>query len=198
MKKFIIGLIVPLSLAMLLLLFGCSREIESPEPDYGPAEAPPVPNMLKVTYLNEAVRLSWQSPDTLAGMTFNVYYSDDTEGVYTSWEKTAAFSSVITGLIPGRPYYFRVAAVTVEGLEGYKSEPITAGIGVLTLTVNGGDIYTSSRNISINFRENRGINLHVLRKFLHLCYDIIACQGIPHVNDIIRFSNVYNFLHFLH
>ena len=145
MKKLII-------IALLALLAGgCDRYIDSEDLDFTLPEAPPVPVYVKAIHLSESIMLEWQVPDTLTGMSFNVYYTDSIGKPEQLWVKTAGFSTTITGLISGRQYYFMVSSVDGEGLEGEKSEPITTSPGLMSVVIAGGDIYTSSRNVRLDF-----------------------------------------------
>ncbi len=140
-----------ITLLVLLMLFGCSRYIDSEDPDFQLPDEPPVPINLRVVHLDDGIRLSWSVADTIAGMAFRVYYSDSTQSDTTLWGGTSTFSADISGLNQGQRYYFRVASVLAGNVEGRKSGAISAQVGVLTLLINNDNKYTNSRNVTISF-----------------------------------------------
>jgi len=143
--------IIILVVILALLTGGCDRYIETEGLEFSLPEAPPVPLSVTALHLSESIMITWEIADTVANMSFNVYYPDSLEDGGILWENTSIFSSTITGLVNGRQYYFMVAAVMPDGLEGYKSDPVATSPGLLSATINNGDEYTSSRNVSITF-----------------------------------------------
>ena len=143
--------IIILTMIMALMMAGCDRYIESEDLEFTLPEAPPVPVSVTVIHLAESVMVTWEITDTLANMSFNIYYTDSIDGEGLLWENTAEFTSTITGLVTGRIYYFKVASVLADGLEGYKSEPVATTPGLISAVINSGDEYTDSRNVSISF-----------------------------------------------
>jgi len=136
---------------MMVLAGGCDRYIESEDLEFTLPEAPPVPTAVMATHLVENIRLSWDISDTLPGLTFNVYYTDSLGKIPTLWENSVEYSSILTGLVPGRQYYFSVASVLSNGLEGLPSEPVSSSPGILSIVINDGDMFTDSRNVLIDF-----------------------------------------------
>ena len=130
---------------------GCDRYIESEDLEFDLPEAPPVPLMVQAAHVSEDIRVSWEVADTLVDMTFNVYYTDSIGKTPTLWVNTAEYTSTVTGLVSGRTYYFMVATVLADGLEGGMSDPVSTSPGVLSMVINDGDAYTGSRNVLIDF-----------------------------------------------
>ena len=88
-----------LMIIIALLAISCSRYIESEDVDFKLPDEPPIPISLSIVYFTDGINLSWQVTDTLAGMSFRVYYkeeSDTLENNYRLWETTTNFYSVIT------------------------------------------------------------------------------------------------------
>jgi len=148
MKKY--GAIL-LGLIIITVLFGCERQIESENLSFDLPVEPPTPISLQVAHITDGIQLEWQTSDTLAGMSFNVYYSDSLEGEYILWENTDDFSSIITALESATLYYFKVSSVTSDGLEGLRSRAVSSQVGVVSVIINGGDDYTNGRNVSVSF-----------------------------------------------
>jgi len=140
-----------ITLLVLLMLFGCSRYIESEDPDFKLPDEPPVPINLQVLHLADGIRLSWSVPDSIAGMTYRVYYSDVTEADTTLWGGVATFSADISGLNQGQAYLFRVASVLPGNVEGRLSRAVSAQVGVMTLLINNDASYTNSRDVTVSF-----------------------------------------------
>ncbi|MBN2227063.1 MAG: fibronectin type III domain-containing protein [candidate division Zixibacteria bacterium] len=135
-----------------LLIIGCSRHIETEEPDVSPPTAPAVPHNLKIAHSGEDIELSWQVADAAGIDYYRVYYgSDSAVTALAEYDTTSALSIAVTGLATGQTYYFRVAAVTTGGLEGTLSGAVGSRAGMLSLSINGNDVYTDSRTVTISF-----------------------------------------------
>lgn len=147
MTKISIGLI----LLIALLAAACSRYIESDDLDFELPGEPPVPISVRVILSSDVVNLSWQVSDTIANMSFKVYYSDSLDGDYSFWETTDQFSSTIRFLKSGQLYFFKVSSVMPDGLEGKKSTAVSTRVGVISAVINDGEEYTNSRNVAIRF-----------------------------------------------
>ncbi|PKK84561.1 MAG: hypothetical protein CVT49_03015 [candidate division Zixibacteria bacterium HGW-Zixibacteria-1] len=144
-------LIILIIALLALLVGGCDRYIDSEDLDFSLPEAPPVPIYVKAIHLSESIMLDWQVPDTLANMSFKVYYTDSLGGPEQLWIKTAAYSTTVTGLVSGRLYYFMVSSVTSDGLEGEKSEPVATSPGLMSVVIGSGRKYTNSRSVRLDF-----------------------------------------------
>ncbi|UCD16873.1 MAG: fibronectin type III domain-containing protein [Candidatus Zixiibacteriota bacterium] len=139
-------------LLMVVLIGGCSRHIDSVEPDVSLPDAPPLPLKLKVSHLSDGVMLTWQAAGSSEVAYFKVYYTfDTTGGGFALWDTTSSNSSIITGLSSGQIYFFTVSSVTPAGLEGRKAPAVSTQIGVLSLVVNNDDQFTNSRSVVVSF-----------------------------------------------
>ncbi len=141
-------------LLLVLMAIGCSRYIDSEDLDFQPPDAPPVPFSLNVTHLADGISLSWLVTDTVDGMTFKVYYREESAtqtNDYLLWQTTSDFSSVITGLSPDAIYQFAVASVLPGNIEGEKSIAASSQVGVISVIINNDDMYTDSRTVSVDF-----------------------------------------------
>jgi hypothetical protein len=136
---------------LIVLAAGCSRYIDSENMDFELANDPPVPISLSIVHLTEGVRLSWETADTIANMTFKVYYSDSLGADPILWETTAAFQSEIRGLKPEKDYFFQVSSVVPGGIEGALSSAFSTRVGVLSVAINDNDRYTNSRDVVVRF-----------------------------------------------
>ncbi len=146
--------ILILLIIIALIAIGCSRYIESEDLDFQLPDEPPIPISLNIVHLTDGVNLSWQVSDTVAGISFRVYYTEDSDTLeenYRLWETTTNFSSVITGLSPEEVYLFRVASVLPGNLEGAMSAAASSRVGIISVVINNGDLYTDSRSVNVGF-----------------------------------------------
>lgn len=133
------------------MVIGCSRYIDSEDPDFQLPGEPPVPVALRITHLADALSLSWELTDTVANIYFKVYYLDPSGDDTTLWGATSSYSDTITGLNPGRNYAFMVSSVLSGNIEGGKSVPVLASAGVISVLINNDNRFTSSRNVTVSF-----------------------------------------------
>ncbi len=187
-----------------VLAIGCSRYIESEDVDFKLPDEPPVPISLSIVYLTDGINLSWQATDTIAGMSFRVYYkeeSDTLESNYRLWETTTDFSSIITGLSPESVYLFTVASVVPGNIEGAMSAAVSSRVGVISVVINNADIYTNSRSVSVAFvlpasaslmqvseaSDFTGSNWQNYRT--PLSYELSSADGTKYIYARFRFSD---------
>lgn len=197
MKVIMIVLLFMLS----ILISGCSRQIESDELQIDLVDDPPIPITLSITHLADGIRLTWQVADTLSGMSFNVYYSETLDEGYILWEKTGNFNSSITSLKLDQLYFFKVSSVLSDGLEGKMSVAAETQPGVISITINGGEDYTNSRNVSLGFvvpqtasliklSENPDFAGSVWKNFAStMGFEVSNGDGTKHVYAHLRFSD---------
>jgi fibronectin type 3 domain-containing protein len=139
-----------MALLLLALAAGCSRYIDSQNPVRSVPEAPPTPINITVGMSSEAVTVSWQVSDSARASRFRIYVSDSTDSNFTLTDSTTAYSKTITGLRVNQLYYFAVATVGQNGVEGLRSTPVSVRVGLLGLTINNGALYTNSLNATLS------------------------------------------------
>ncbi len=94
-----------------------------------------------------SVLLNWRRvPGATA---YRIYRSTSTSGTERITE-TADTSYIDSGVRNETEYYYSVSSVNADGLEGRKSETITAIPTLYSISINGGDIFTGSRAVSID------------------------------------------------
>ena len=187
-----------------LLAIGCSRYIESENLDFQLSDEPPVPILLSIVHLTDGINLSWQVTDTIAGMSFRVYYtegSDTLEENYRLWETTSNLSSVITGLSPEEVYLFTVASMLADNIEGAKSVTASSRVGVISVVINNGDLFTNSRSVNVSFvlpglaslmqvsEVSDFAGSHWQNYRTSLGYELSAGDGTKHVYARFRFAD---------
>jgi hypothetical protein len=196
--------ILILLIIIALMAVGCSRYIESEDLDFQLPEQPPIPILLNITHLTDGVNLSWQVSDTVAGMSFRVYYTEDSDTLdenYRLWETTTNYSSIIMGLSPEQIYLFKVASVLPGNIEGAMSVAASSRVGVISVIINNGDLYTNSRSVNVGFVLPGAVSLMQVSEASDfaeanwqtyrapLGYELSAGDGVKHVYARFRFAD---------
>jgi len=147
MKSIWVIAAVLLSVAVII---GCSRYIESEDPVRSlPGEVPVPVNLVARVSNAGTVTLSWEVSDSASVARFRIYISDSTQSSYTLRDSTGSFSMTVDGLLANQRYFFKVAAVINEGLQGELSGAVSAKAMFLSITIANGKEYTNSRNVLI-------------------------------------------------
>jgi fibronectin type 3 domain-containing protein len=134
-------------LGMLVVGFGCSRNISDPVSPPISDVVPETPFDLAVTIGDGTVALSWSIIDSLAELTYRVYVSDSTGAEYSVVGETIELSYTVGNLRNGNVYFFKVSSVNGDGFEGYKSIPVSAVPGLYGIIINDGDDFTDRRDV---------------------------------------------------
>lgn len=150
-----------LSVILGIAVAGCSNEIEAPNRSMPLPTKPETPRAVTASIGDRQVGLTWTVGDTAAVDHFVIYFSDSTVTAATVFDSTQSneMSYTATGLVNGRQYYFRVAAVNTTGLEGDKSSPAAARPGVFAITIDSDAEYTKTRNVTVTITAPQDISL---------------------------------------
>lgn len=135
----------------MILLAGCDRTFDSKSIGFEPPEEVPSPVGLKIYHIDDGVRLTWETRDTASVDHFRVYYSESADDDFIFWDTTGAFEVTITTLSAGQNYLFGVSVVTADDIESPMSASVSTSIGVSSVSINGDDEYTDSREVSLRF-----------------------------------------------
>ena len=133
----------------LMLLSGCDRYIDSRDPVRSLPSELATPVNVEVTLNSESVTLAWELPDSSGVSRFRVYVSSDTTAGYRLADSSSTFQATVEGLALNRTYYFRVAAVDANGFEGLRSDPVSAHVSLLAISINDNDEYTNSTSVRV-------------------------------------------------
>lgn len=157
MGKYLCILMVILGLAVA----GCSNQIEAPNRSMPLPAKPETPRGLTASIGDRQVDLSWTVGDTAAVDHFVIYFSDSTVSAATLLDSTESnvMSYTAMGLVNGRQYYFRVAAVDTTGLEGDKSSPAVASPGIFSIIIENDRPYTNTRDVTISLTAPDNVSL---------------------------------------
>lgn len=142
------------SIIAILLLFiagSCEREIESSDPVRSIPETGPIVTDLRAVINDQSITLTWDIINGTGISKYRVYQTtDDFFPIYKIVDSTSITSIDIENLQINTVYYFKVAAVTSEGLEWDVSDAITAQFTYLSISIANGDEYTNDRSVIVS------------------------------------------------
>lgn len=171
-------------LAVLLLmgLSGCDRYVDSRDPIRSLPSDLATPINVQATLNSESVTLAWELADSTGVARFRVYVSSDTLAGYRFADSSTTYEATIDGLALNRTYYFRVATVDVNGFEGRRSDPVSAHVSLLAISINDNNEYTNSASVRVQLLAAAQIS-HV-----YLSEDVTMAGAPPR-----PFSSTVNF-----
>lgn len=144
-----------LSMIMLLLLFivgSCERKIASSDTDRIVPDVGPIVTNLQAEVNDQSIRLTWDVINGTGVSKYRVYQATDTSSInsYVILDSSTARSIDLNGLLINQRYYFKVAAVTSDGLEWDKSEKVSSLFTYLSISIANGDEFTNKRSIIVS------------------------------------------------
>lgn len=128
---------------------GCDRTIESKDPPQTFPKSGPVPINVEALVNDGSVTLTWEISDSSSVALFRVWVSDSTAEDFILRDSTTGLSLNLGGLVMNRRYFFRVGAVTTDGIEGFPSEVVSARISRLSIMIESGREFTSDRKVVV-------------------------------------------------
>ena len=146
------------ALLLLLAALGCERKMDTVESVPQVPRSGAVPIDVKAFVNNEAIALNWSVTDASDVRRYRVYVSENDTLNYVLRDSTADNSISVTNLQINRRYYFKIAALMNNGVEWYRSAPVTAYLGRLGIALHGGAEYTRSRDINVRFNAPDGLS----------------------------------------
>ncbi len=140
---------------------GCSDQVDAPNRSLPLPTKPETPRGVTASIGDRQVALTWTVGDTDAVDHFVIYFSDSSVSAATLFDSTESnvTSYTATGLVNGRQYYFRVAAVDTTGLEGDKSSPALASPGIFSIMIENDRPYTNTRDVTISLTAPDNVSL---------------------------------------
>jgi len=150
MKNKIIFLMI--TLLLLLIVGRCERKITSSDPDRIVPEIGPIVTNLQAEVSDQLIRLTWDVINGSDVDLYRIYQATDTGSSenYIILDSSTTRSRDINDLKINQVYYFKVAAVTTDGLEWDKSDEISSQFTYLSISIANGDEFTNKRNIVIS------------------------------------------------
>lgn len=149
-------LIIP----VMVLIIGCSSDVEDPNPVGVLPEEPPVPSELAASVGDGQVEVTWNVNQTSRVAYFKIYKSDSASasGMQVV-DSTAAYEYLLAGLLNGKTYYVRITVVDINGYEGEKSSALQVVPGKFTMMIDQNMKYTKDLDVAITFTSISGTSL---------------------------------------
>lgn len=154
MKK--ITLLTICCLLTALVLTACDRNIDSRDPVRSLPDKPVTPSGISAVMFDDGITLSW---DAAGGnvVRYRVYAAIPTMDPEVQ-DSTTSTTITLDDLDTDQQYHFQIASVGSQGIEGDRSDTLTAVISALSVSVNDNDIYTNSRDVEMNLDAPFGVN----------------------------------------
>jgi hypothetical protein len=149
-----------LVLLAVLMMAGCSNEIDPPGPAAPLPPPPEIPMGLKAAVGDGLIELSWGVNNPAAVSRYKVYYADTASvDKMRILDSTTQTGYTVRNLANGRRYYFQVSAVATTGLEGEPSPMLAAAPGLFSISIAGGHRYTNVRTVAVGITAPSGTTL---------------------------------------
>lgn len=130
--------------------------------DSGDVSRPPVPRDLVAHVGDQTVHLTWEISDTADVMWYRVARKDSLEGNLVVIDSVAQRSYVNRGLKNGRIYWYRVCVMSKKGFVGSYSNEVTAAPNGFTMSINGGNKFTTSVSVTLKISAPGGASFMML------------------------------------
>lgn len=111
--------------AVLLLLEGCNTNLPDAV-EFDTSIYPPPPTSITVSPGDQSVTLTWDYSDTVRTSLFKIYRSETDTAASTLAGSTSELRFTDANLINGTTYKYQISAVSEDGFEGRKSDPVAA------------------------------------------------------------------------
>lgn len=154
--------LIVLPLLCLWLLGGCTEEIAKPVQTDRIEGAPEIPRNLATAVGDGQVNLSWSVTEPAKIARYIIYRGDTASSGPQIIDSTAQTSYVDEGLRNGLRYFYLVSAVNSSGLEGRLSNPVSATPNLFGVSINSGEKYTNSLEVTVSFAAPSGTRLVML------------------------------------
>jgi hypothetical protein len=146
-----------LVLVLLTLGAGCAKDhsmdkVHNPLDPAATGLTPPIPRDVEASVGNRRVELTWALHDSALVSSIIRYrvYKRETGKPLTLVDSTAAPPLSVSGLVNDVQYSFSVAAVLGNGLEGKRSDEISATPGVFSLVIDNGQERVNSTSARLS------------------------------------------------
>lgn len=126
---------------------GCLNDVEEVQLDYAGLDIP-APSGITAQVGDGTVYLVWRSvPDAAS---YRIYRSSAVSAEPVRIAQTADTAHTDDGLVNGRVYYYSISSVNGDGVEGKRSDEIAAVPSIHSVIINGGLLYTNSRDVVLS------------------------------------------------
>jgi fibronectin type 3 domain-containing protein len=137
------------AVAILLLIGGCSREIDKVTGTDSLPLAPEAPSGLTVQTGDGELELSWESGAVGEIALYLVYRSDSAASNFVLLDSAVTNSHDDRAVQNNVRYYYQVSAVSVGGVEGRRSNSVSGIPGLFSIRIEDDADFTNSRSVSV-------------------------------------------------
>jgi fibronectin type 3 domain-containing protein len=158
-----LALIVALTLvAALVLIGGCTQQIEKPTQTDRVEGAPEIPKNLQTKIGDGEVTLSWEIADASRISHYLIYRGDTTGTQPEAIDSTSELSYTDLNLRNSLRYIYQVAAIGKNTLESKRSSPVSATPNTFSVSIGDGARYTRIVDVTLNLAAPTGTRLVLL------------------------------------
>ncbi|MBN1164963.1 MAG: fibronectin type III domain-containing protein, partial [Candidatus Krumholzibacteriota bacterium] len=127
---------------------GCLNDIEEVPLDTSDGAVTAAPTGIKIQVGDGSIHISWNAVSNAA--TYRLYRRWGAESGISLISDSPNTFYLDEDVINGQAYYYSIAGVNSQKLEGRRSGMIYAVPSIYNLLINGGDAYTGSRTVLLN------------------------------------------------
>ena len=174
----------------LLILARCSKDhqpVAYNNPlDDGQVSTPPIPRNLATQIGDNTVTLMWEISNPENVRWYRIARKDSSGGEFALIDSVAQEIYTDHGLKNGRTYWYRICVITPGGFEGTYSAQISARPGSFSISINGGDKYTTSTSVTLSISAPNGASLIMLAndyQFTGASWEPFVLQKNWHLNS---------------
>lgn len=192
--------ILLISLILIFFVAACDRYIDSRDPLRTLPGDIPIPQSIDLFINNQSIELSWNINGSGINR-YRIYASQDDTSHFKVIDSTTTTDIVISNLTANRVYFFEIASVSTDGLEGIHSDRVSAQVGVMNMRISDNDEYTNSRSVQIRFTISNTASFVMISEdstFANVLYEPFSLQrsfelsdgdGVKQVFARIQFSS---------
>ncbi len=136
------------------IIVSCSRTIEKPTQGEYPIDAPPSPLDMTVLIGDQIVELRWS--DQTGAERYRIYRADTTAANFTRYDSTETSSYIDQGVSNNIVYFYRLASVNADGVEGGLSPAIAGRPGIFSLAIEDDREFTNSLDVTVQLTAPTG------------------------------------------
>ncbi len=160
-KRLITTAGLSLLLAMILLA-GCSTQMEKPTQTDVVAGAPEIPKNLQTKIGDGQVVLSWVMADTSQILRYLIYRGDTASAEPEVIDSTTGLSYTDRNLRNGLRYIYQISAIGKNTLESRRSSAVSATPNIFSVSIANGVKYTKTVDVTLNLAAPSGTQLVML------------------------------------
>ncbi len=143
-------------MALVVVMSGCSRHIDSSDPVRSLPESTVVPSNVRVALGNNSLSISWDISDGTGVSGYRLFLFDSSlvsnsaSAVPLETFETSDQKMTVSNLVANRLYFIQVAALFSSGLEGERSVAVSARPTYFSISIEGGAAYINDSIVDVH------------------------------------------------